>query len=77
MSTHADCPHCGRGFGFDPACAPTQWGLMDPAGEGRPLAYYPRCPGCGRTVEVPCPGQWRRAGVPGRVPRHLGPGGRG
>ncbi len=77
MSTHADCPHCGRGFGFDPAGAPTQWGLGDPACQNRPLAYYPRCPGCGRTVEVPDPGLSRRAEVPGPAPRRPSAAGRG
>jgi hypothetical protein len=77
MSIHSVCSHCRRRFEFDPTDSATQWGLADPAGENRPLAYYPRCPGCGRTVEVTAPGQPRRAEVPEAVVRRPGPGGRG
>jgi hypothetical protein len=77
MSVHANCPDCYRRFWFDPADHSTQRGLTDPEGENRPLAYYPRCPGCGRTVEVPAPGQPRRAEVPEPAPRRPCGGHRG
>lgn len=77
MSVHASCPHCYRSFWFPPTDRSTQWGLTDPEGENRPLAFYPRCPGCGRTVEVPVPGQPRRAEAPEPAPRRSSVGDRG
>ena len=76
MNIYADCRHCHRRFGFDPTDTAVQWGLTEPADENRPLAYYPRCPGCGQAVEVPGPGQPRRAEVPEPAPRRPGAGGR-
>jgi hypothetical protein len=59
-AVQALCPNCRNTFTFVPDEASARSAVTD-----GPRGYRPRCPRCGREVEVPGPGQPRQSEVPG------------